>query len=58
MVGGATARIVCVSILEWKVLADVDEIICVQSLFVISVVSTRATNGRHLLLFFPVLELS
>jgi len=56
-VGGTTAGVVCVCILKWEVLADVYEIIRVQSLFVVSVVGACSANRRHLLLFFPVFEL-
>lgn len=59
VVGCAVARVVRMGVLERKVLADVYEVICVKSLFIIGVVSACATDRRHLmLLFFPCFELS
>ncbi len=58
VVGCTAARIVCMCILEREILANVYKIVRVQSLFVVSVVSACAANGRHLLLFFLVFELS
>ena len=44
VVGSAVARVISMRILEREVLANVDEIIRVQSLFVVSVVCACATD--------------
>jgi hypothetical protein len=46
-----------VASLEWKVLANIDEIVGVESLIVIHLVGTSSADGRHLrVLSFAALE--